>query len=57
MIVMTLRGSNPLTVLSWHRSQKIADPMPWPPPHASYWAVSILPMYRVLRLMRSIFTA
>src|SRR4030043_1514345 len=35
MTVTIFLGSNPLTALSLTRSQKIADPIPWPPTHCS----------------------
>ena len=41
MIVTTLPGSVPLIVLSVHRSKKIAEPMPCPPPHYWYFSVGI----------------
>ncbi len=57
MMVMTLRGSNPLTFLSRHRSQKIADPCRGHRPRLRTGPCQYCPMERELRSMRSIFPA
>ena len=55
IMLMTFRGSKPPNG-SWSptKSKKMAEPMPWPPPNASYCSVSILLIVLVVRLTLSI---
>ena len=55
--VITFLSSNPLMALSLTRSQKIADPIPWPPTHCSYLAVGMVDIFLRVRSTLKILPA